>query len=204
MYLCEVKNTEKKIIERINKVPGKTIFFTEDFREMGTPEAVKVALHRIVKRNIISRLARGVYAKPEYSELLGAELMPGIEEIAKAIAKRDRAKIIPTGSYALNAIGLSTQMQMNFVYLTDGEPRKIKVGEATITFKRTTPKNLSYKNQICMLVVQALKEIQNGKATEAEKVKVVELLKQVEYSELKHDIALAPQWISEIMAQALP
>lgn len=195
-------NTEKKIIERINKAPGKTIFFTEDFREMGSPEAVKVALHRIVKRNIISRLARGIYAKPEYSKLLGAELMPGVEEIAKAIAKRDRAKIIPTGSYALNAIGLSTQMQMNFVYLTDGEPRKIKVGEATITFKRTAPKNLSYKNQMCMLVVQALKEIGNGKVTKTEKAKIVELLKQVEYSELKHDIALAPQWIAEIMAQA--
>lgn len=198
-----MENTEKKIIERINNAPGKTIFFTEDFRGLGSPEAVKVALHRIVKRNIISRLARGIYAKPEYSKLLGAEIMPGVEEIAKAIAKRDRAKIIPTGSYALNAIGLSPQMQMNFVYLTDGEPRKIKVGEATITFKRTAPKNLSYKNQMCMLVVQALKEIGNGKVTETEKVKVVELLKQVEYSELKHDIALAPQWIAEIMAQAL-
>lgn len=198
-----MENTEKKIIERINKAPGKTIFFTEDFRGMGSPEAVKVALHRIVKRNMISRLARGIYAKPEYSKLLGAELMPGVEEIAKAIAKRDRAKIIPTGSYALNAIGLSTQMQMNFVYLTDGEPRKIKIGEATITFKRTAPKNLSYKNPMCMLVVQALKEIGNGKVSEIEKVKVVELLKQVDYSELKHDIALAPQWIAEIMAQAL-
>lgn len=199
-----MENTEKQIIERINKAPGKTIFFTEDFRGMGSPEAIKVALHRIVKRNIVSRLARGIYAKLEYSKLLNAEVKPGVEAVAKAIAKRDRAKIIPTGSYALNAIGLSTQIPMNFVYLTDGEPRKIKVGEATIKFKRTAPKNLSYKNQLCMLVVQALKEIGNGKVDEAEKIKVSELLKQVEYNELKHDIALAPQWIAEIMAKALP
>ena len=199
-----MKNTEKQIIERINKAPGQTIFFTGDFRGLGSPEAIKVALHRIVKRNVVSRLARGIYTKPEFSKLLNTAVKPGVEAVAKAIAKRDMAKIIPTGSYALNAIGLSTQIPMNFVYLTDGEPRKIKVGEATITFKRTAPKNLSYKNSLCMLVVQALKEIGNGKVNEAEKMKVTELLKQVDYDELKHDIALAPQWIAEIMGKALP
>ena len=199
-----MENTEKQIIDRIDKAEAQTIFFTEDFRELGTPEAVKVALHRIVKRNILHRLSRGVYAKPEYSKLLNLEIKPGIETIAKAIALRDRAKIIPTGSYALNALGLSTQVQMNFVYLTDGEPRKIKVGKAILKFKRTTPKNLSYKNELCMLVVQAFKEIGNGLVTEAEKEKVITLLKKVEYEELKHDIAIAPQWIAEIMAKALP
>ncbi len=93
---------------------------------------------------------------------------------------------------------------MNFVYLTDGEPRKIKIGKATITFKRTAPKNLNYKNELCMLVVQALKEIGNGKVRDEEKEKVIKLLKQVEYKKLKYDIALAPQWIAEIMAKALP
>lgn len=199
-----METTEKQIIDRIGEAATQTIFFTEDFRGLGTPEAIKIALHRIVKRNIITRLGRGIYAKPEYSKLLNLEVKPGIETIVKAIAQRDRAKIIPTGSYALNALGLSTQVQMNFVYLTDGEPRKIKIGKATIIFKRTTPKNLSYKNELCMLVVQALKEIGNGLVTDDEMEKVITLLKKVEYRELKHDIAVAPQWIAEIMAKALP
>jgi hypothetical protein len=93
---------------------------------------------------------------------------------------------------------------MNFVFLTDGTPRRLKIGKATIKFKRTVPKNLNFSNELCMLVVQALKEIGNGKVNVKEKEKVKELLKQVEYKELKHDIALAPQWIAEIMAKAIP
>jgi len=198
-----MKNTERQIIDRIDKAPAQTIFFTEDFRETGTPEAVKVALHRIVKRNVLHRLSRGIYSKPEYSTLLEMEVNPGVEAVAKAIAKRDRAKIIPTGVYALNALGLSTQVPMNFVYLTDGEPRKIKVGKAKIKFKRTTPRNLNFKSELCMLVVQALKEMGNGKVTGEEEKRLTGFLKRVDYNELKHDIALAPQWIAEIMAKAL-
>lgn len=199
-----MENTEKQITEQIALAGRDAVFFTEDFRETGSAEAVRVALHRLVKRNVLRRLARGIYAKPEFSELLGKEVVPGIDQITKAIAKRDKARIIPTGSYALNALGLSTQVPMKFVYLTDAAPRKMKIGKATILFKRTTAKNLSYKSELCMLIVQALREIGQGYETDAEKEKIINLLRQEEYANLKHDIAVAPQWIAEIMAKALP
>jgi hypothetical protein len=170
----------------------------------GTPGAIKVSLHRLVKKNILIRLGRGIYAKPEFSKLLNIEVLPGIEEIARAIAKRDRAKIIPTGSYALNALGLSTQVPMKLVYLTDATARKVKIGKTEIVFKRTTSKNLSFKSELCMLVVQAFKEIGNGKVTIKDELKVIDMLKKEDYQKLKHDIAIAPQWIAEIMAKALP
>ena len=53
------------------------------------------------------------------------------------------------------------------------------------------------------MVVQALKEMGKGKATDQELQKINELLKKEDNKDLKHDIALAPQWIAEIMAQAL-
>jgi len=199
-----MKNTEENILTEINKKNKQHVFFTEDFRQYGTASAVKVALHRLVKRNILSRLGRGIYAQPEYSKLLNLELLPDIEKIAKAIAKRDRAKIIPTGSYALHALGLSTQVPMKLVYMTDATARKVMIGNTEIVFKRTAAKNLSYKSELCMLVVQALKEIGNGKVSKEEELKVVDLLNKEEYHKLKHDIAIAPQWIAEIMVKALP
>ncbi len=199
-----MKNTEKKIADKITNAGKDSIFFTEDFRDYGTAESVKVALHRLVKRNILSSLARGIYAKPEYSKLLNMEVLPGVEKVAKAIARRDKARIIPTGSYALHALGLSTQVPMKIVYLTDATARKIKIRNTEIVFKRTTAKNLSYKSELCMLAVQALKEIGKNQLTEKEKHKVIELLKQEQYKKLKHDIAIAPQWIAEIMVKALP
>jgi hypothetical protein len=198
-----MENTEKQITETIKKARAGQIFFNEDFRDKGTGEAVKVALHRLVKRNVLQRIARGIYAKPYYSELIEKEVTPGADEVAKAVALRDKARIIPTGVYALNALGLSTQVPMKLVYLTDAAPRKMRIGKATILFKRTTAKNLSYQSELCMLVVQALKEIGIGKVRKEEENKIIGLLKKVDYSQLKHDIGIAPQWIAEIMAKAL-
>ncbi len=64
-----------------------------------------------------------------------------MEEIAQAIAKRDRVRIMHTGTYALHKLSLTTQVPMQVVYLTDGAARKIKIGKCNIIFKNTTPKN---------------------------------------------------------------
>ena len=73
-------------------------------------------------------------------------LMPDVQEIVKAIARRDNAQVLPTGETAANLLGLSTQVPMNYVYLTSGSARKIMVGKKTVTFKRCVPKNLSLKH----------------------------------------------------------
>jgi DNA-directed RNA polymerase subunit K/omega len=193
---------DNQIEAKIKTHKAGAIIFSEDFQNLSNPGAVKVALHRLAKRGGLIRIARGIYAKPKYSELVG-EILPSTEEVAKAIAKRDRARILPTGTYALHVLGLSTQIPLKLVYLTDGSPRKITIGKRTIQFKKTTPKNLALKGGISKLVVQALKEIEKGKATDEEINKIIALLKKEDPKKLKHDIALAPQWIAEIMVKAL-
>ena len=150
----------------------------------------------------ISRVAQGIYVCPKESTLLG-KLQPSAEEVADAIAKRDHIRTLPTGSYALNALGLSTQVPMNIVLLTDGSPREIRVGKRKIKFKKTTPKNLMAKGKISRLAIQALKEIGNGKVSEQEELKIIDLLRREDVKDLKHDISLAPVWIQKIMKKAL-
>lgn len=196
-------STDDKIEQKIKSLKQGDIVFTEDFQNYGSPGAVKVALHRIVKKGLLHHLARGIYAKPTFSKLLNKEVLPGAEEVALAIAKRDKARLLPTGAYAQNALGLSTQVPLRMVYLTDGSPRTIKIGKRSIQFKKTTPKNLALKGKISKLVVQALKDIGKDKATPQELEKIQNLLLQENKQDLKHDIDLAPQWIAEIMAKAL-
>jgi hypothetical protein len=151
---------------------------------------------------MISRVSQGVYVRPKESRLIG-KLTPSAEDVAEAIAKRDSIRTIPTGSYALNALGLSTQVPMNIVMLTDGSPRVIKVGKRTIKFKKTTPKNLMATGKISRLVIQALKEIGQGKVTIELEGRILKLLKKEDENFLKQDISLAPVWIQKIMKKAL-
>ena len=193
---------DDQVEQIVNKFKAGSILFSQDFQKLKNSGAVKVALHRLVKRGDLKRLARGIFAKPKYSKLVG-EVLPTTEAIALAIAKRDKARILPTGSYAMHVLGLTTQVPLRLVYLTDGSPRKITIGKRTIQFKKTTPKNLALKGKISKLVVQALKELGKANVTKNEIDKIQSLLKKEDRKLLKHDIALSPQWIAEIMTKLI-
>lgn len=160
------------------------------------------ALERLVDKGEIKRVSRGIYTRPKISKLIG-EVMPSKEDVAKAIAKRDKTRIIPTGSYALNVLGLSTQVPMNAVFLTDGAARKIQLDYGMITFKRAAPKNLATIGKKSGLAIQALKVIGKGNVKEWEENKIIQILKTEDESKLKHDIKMAPEWIRVIMRKAL-
>ena len=194
-----VRNKIEKLIKRKSK---GSLILPNDFITYGSSEAIRKALDRLEDNEVIVRVAHGIYVRPKISELIGP-IIPTAEEIAEAIAKRDKIRTVPTGSYALNALGLSTQIPMNIVLLTDGSPREIKIGKRNIKFKKTTPKNLLAKGKISRLVIQALKEIGNGKVSADEEEKILQLLKDEQQKQLAHDIALAPVWIQKIMKKAL-
>ena len=197
-----MQSIEKQIEKSIKSKPSGSLVVPDDYLSYGTSDAIRKALDRLEDKQVIVRVAQGIYVRPKISKLIGP-LVPTAEEVAEAIAKRDRIRTVPTGSYALNALGLSPQVPMNIVLLTDGSPRVIKVGKRTIKFKKTTPKNLMAKGKVSSLVIQALKEIGNGNIKAEEERKIIELLKKEDKKNLKHDLALAPVWAKKIMKKAL-
>ena len=196
------QTTEYNILTKIRKAARGTLFFTDDFLSFGSAKAVSKVLERLVISNELQRVARGIYARLASDPYLGL-LKPTTEDIAEAIRRRDKARIIPTGSLALNALGLSTQVPINVVYYTDGSARKIELGNQRIVFKKTSPKNLSAIGKISSLVILALKEIGQGNVTEEELKIILSHLKKEDPYRLEHDIKIAPEWIRKIMRQAI-
>lgn len=170
---------------------------------MGAPKTINKSLERLEQSKTLIRIARGIYYYPKTDTKLGLGILyPSLEEIAKEIAKRDKARIVPTGLYALNKLGLSTQVPMNIVYLTDGSPRRIKIGNGKgILFKHTAPKNLAYKNDLIMLIVSALKTIGKGNVKKEDIEKLRKLLSSEHIPDWKEDLELAPAWIKQILIQ---
>lgn len=196
-----MKSTAELIEKRIKSKAKGTILFPADFTDLGTSEAIRLHLFRLEKEGLIKRISQGIYVRPRESKLLGP-LTPSAEEVANSIAKRDRIRCIPTGSYALHALGLSTQVPMKIVLLTDGSSRVIHFGNRTITFKKTTPKFLLTKGKISGLVIQAVKEIGKDNMSKEEEQRILYLLKKESPKNLAHDITLAPVWIQKIMQKA--
>lgn len=189
---------EAQILKKIKDNKRGKIFFPISFLKIGSEDAIHQGLKRLSEKDILLRIAHGIYLYPKADPELGI-LYPPINEIAKAIAKRDKARIIPTGIQALNLLGLSTQVPMKVVYLTDGTQRDISIGNQSIKFKKTSPKNLAIKGKISGLVIQALREIGSGNVNDEQINSIFELLQKENPEHVKYDAALAPAWISRIM-----
>ncbi len=193
---------ENKIAEALKSRPKGSVLFVDDFLGYGNPESVKKALLRLKEKEILVRLAHGIYLYPKIDKELGI-LFPSTEDIAKAIARRDKARIVLTGVQALNKLGLSTQVPMKVVYLTDGAARSIKVGKRTITFKKTSPKNLLAQGEISSLIIQALKTIGQSKVGAETIIKINNLLTKEKPENIINDAKLAPAWINKLLIQAI-
>ena len=186
-----------------NHKRGK-IFFLDNFADLGTPEAIKKSLQRLTDSGLLVRLANGIYWYPKKErELYGVKISgkPTLDEIAKAIAKRDKARIVPTGLHALNLLNLSTQVPANVVYLTDGTARKVKIDDGKgILFKHTSEvKRLAYKSEYLMLLVSALREIGENKITDEQLSIIKEHFSRISKQEFETDIKLMPVWIRKIL-----
>ena len=197
-----MQGVEFKIERAIKAKARGSLLLPDDFADQGSAESIRKALQVLKDKGLIKSVAHGIYVRPKVSAYIG-EVLPTAEEVAQAIAKRDKIRIVPTGVYALHALGLSTQIPLNLVFLTDGAARTIKVGKRTIKLKKATPRNLMAKGKISSLVIQALREIGKDKASPTELQQIIKLLKQEDRQHLKHDIKLAPEWIKQIMKEVV-
>lgn len=154
------ESIENKILAKSKKCGRGSVFFIGDFVQYGSRNAVNKALERLTGKGLMLRVARGIYCYPKIEKIYGlGAVHPSLEDIAKAIAKRDGASIVPTGLYAQYQLGLTQQVPMNVVYLTDGVSRTINLGEGkNIKFKRVSPRYFAIHSQLALLLTMALKD----------------------------------------------
>jgi hypothetical protein len=192
------QSTDNKAIEFLKYRARGKMYFLDDFASIGSPESIRKSLSVLVKRGTLVRLTQGIYLYPKIDAEFGI-LYPSVDDVCKAIAKRDKARIQPTGVFALHSLGLSTQIPVNVVYLTDGIPRKIKYGNRFIKFKKTAPKNLSMKGKVSGLAIAALKQLGKNGITQEVQQQLANVLKKELPQNIKHDVQLAPEWISKLI-----
>lgn len=190
-------NIDNKVVSRIYGHGRGWVFTPNHFKDLGSRDAIASALKRHKQSGLIRQLARGLYDYPQTDPDLGP-LEPANEEIAKALAGRDATRLQPSGAYAANLLGLSTQVPTKIVYLTDGRSRTVQIGKRQISLKQTTPRNMATAGKISGLIIQALRYI--GK--ENVDLEMIDILRKKvsaeDHKRLMKDIRYAPAWIADI------
>ena len=95
MVQTSSQSTVNKIEMRLRGKGRGSIVFQQDYADCGTPSAVKSTFHRMYTDGMLVRLAHGIYYYPKEDKEYGLGIIyPSVEDIAQAIAKRDKAKAI--------------------------------------------------------------------------------------------------------------
>ena len=173
------------------------MFTPDHFKALGSRDAIASALKRHKQAGLIRQLARGLYDYPKIDKQLGC-LQPSNDNIARALAGRDATRLQPSGAYAANLLGLSTQVPMKVMYLTDGRSRTVQIGKRQIILKQTTPRYMATAGKISGTVIQALRHL-GQKHVDAQVIAQIDrLLDDDAHKQLMKDIRYAPAWIADI------
>ena len=189
---------DSAVLRRIRRMPPGTIFTPRDLADLGSRTAVASALTRHTRTGAIVRAARGLYQVPSTDPLLG-DIKPTPDAIAKTLGGRDRIRLQPAGAYAANLLGLSNQVPLKLVYLTDGTARRLRIGRQQIILRRTTPRNMATAGRVSGLVIQALRHIGRDQVDNRTIAHLRRHLSGKDRAQLKRDAHLAPAWVAELL-----
>jgi hypothetical protein len=186
-----LSSIHQQIGAKIGRLGTGDLVFPVDFRGIGSEDAIKMSLSRHAKEHRLERLGHGIYLK-------GGKV-PAAQVVAKAIAKKENVRIRPAGQSALYQLGMTSTQPNELIYLTDGEPRNIKIGEQRLIFKSTTAKKLSLSDTTSGLLVLALDELGKDQVTEKLTAQITEKLKSIDPKAWSKDLQLAAGWIYNLL-----
>ena len=191
------QSIDTQVLSRIKAAGPGQVFAPRNFLDLGSREAIDQALSRHARAGTLRKVPRGLYELPRKHPKLG-DIPASTEAIAEAIKGRDAVRLQPAGALAANMLGLSEQVPVRSVYLTDGPSRRVKLGKREILLKHTTPRFMATAGRPSGLVIQALRWIGQRHVDEKIVRSLRRTLKPQDRASLVKDAHLAPAWIADI------
>jgi hypothetical protein len=192
---------QQLVWEKIRKMERGSIFFIDDFIEIGSLGSVRLALMELKKQGLIVRPARGIYCYPRIRGEYSGIITPSPESIAEALAAKERVRIVPYGDNAACKLGLTGMQVSNLRYLTDGASRRINLASGKkIFFNHTSEvKIFDFCNETMQMISAAIRVL-TEESLNPEKIRIIHKhLRTVPEDEFSKDISIPPAWVGKII-----
>ena len=189
-------NIARHIRAQIESIPVGQPFTSAEFLGVGMRASIDQALSRLVKVGKITRLARGVFVRPELNRFVG-EVLPKPEQVAKAIAGATGETIEVNGAEAARRFELSTQVPTRPVFYTTGKNRKFRLGNLEVELRRVAPRKLALAGTLAGQALVALWYLGKEQVTEETFETLKRNLPAPEYLTLTSAKAKMPAWMSD-------
>ena len=191
----------EKLKKRIDEFGNDAVFIANDFLDIAGYETVRKALNRLSDDGKIQKILRGVYYCPRFSELLKEHEAPSPHQVAMAIARKFNWNIAPSGTTALNMLGLSTQVSAKWSYISDGAYNSFELGNITIEFKHRNNREITGMSYKTALIIQGIKALGKGNVDNAVIEKIRALLTKSEQQKLLSEAKPTTVWVYQAIRQ---
>lgn len=188
---CEVRS-------RIDTLPYGQPVWTSDFLDLGERGAIDKALSRLVKAGLLSRLARGVFAKLASTDQ-PSDVDQLVEKAVRGLCARQGTPVQVEGNEVLRRLGLNDSGGGCSVFLSSGPPRNFAICGRRVQIKRVTPRKVAMADRQAGLAVTALWQLDKEQATKERVSEIMEALPNQEQEALKAGISTLPGRISELL-----
>src|SRR5262245_26433031 len=128
-----MRTVAQRILKQTETLPEGALITAKGFLHLAARPAVDQALRRLAERNVLMRVAHGLYVRPVKTRF--GTRAPAPEKVVAGIAAAQAETVVPHGAAAANTLGLTTQVPTKLVYLTSGRSRHLKLGAQIIEMK---------------------------------------------------------------------
>lgn len=185
-----------KILNRIKKHGRGWVFTPKDFLDIASRASVDNILSRLTAKDFINRVDKGIYHFPKTHKVLGL-ISPDNDSLAKAVAAKTNDSVFPSGAYAANLIGLSTQVPAKVSYLTNGKSRSKLLGSKLISFKHARVPILDSLSFEANLAIQALAYVGKKNLSKNDIDICANKLTAADKNSLKRAASHVPSWLAD-------
>jgi len=152
-----------------------------------------------VRQGAIRRVRRGLYELPRTGKLLNQPLVASPDELVRAWGRKNGLRVVPSGAYAANLLGLSTQVPARIVYYTNGRTKTLKLGPYTVRLLNRGPKTMDVRGRVAPLVFQALRYLGPKGATPEVVRRLRKTLSEKDKVELQRNLRYAAAWMKPVI-----
>jgi len=199
-----------QIKRRMTRSQADKVWTAKDFLDLGSRSAVDKTLQRLTNQGDLRRIDHGLYDRPRLNPLTSKPNQPNYQQVIRAIARRDSARMLIDGMTAANDLGLTNTVPGKIIVHTDARIKPIQIGHLSIHFKLSSPSKLLWADRPAMRVVQALHWLKDDILQKDHSIKIdiqTRLAKIFNYPkagaliqrDLKKDLSRLPAWMHPIL-----
>ena len=187
-------SSPQQIMTYATTLPEGSLLHPKVLLHLGTRAAIDQSLSRLAKKGRLMRVCHGIYVCPVETRF--GPRPPAVEKIVSSLSALWGETIVPCGGAAANALGLTTQMPVQSVYLTSGPNRKLTLGELTVGLRHAPRWQLAAPYRPAGEAVRALSWL--GPDEVAASLEVIgRKLSPEDLEELAALRPIMPTWIAE-------